>query len=125
MLTNRNTSLIARTVFGGRTLDFDFPSFLVGVAEFDEGPFQTLMDGDTLCRDDKRGREPDDGGRHARNADWGARLGRDLDYSRIKSVPGLANPLRPAALRGSSAAAGVPAIGPGGCRIRGEERWQN
>jgi L-aminopeptidase/D-esterase-like protein len=38
MLTNRNTALVPRTAFAGRTLNFDFPAFQVGVAEYEAGP---------------------------------------------------------------------------------------
>jgi L-aminopeptidase/D-esterase-like protein len=38
VLTNRAATLVPRTGFDGRTLDFDFPGIALGVAEYDEGP---------------------------------------------------------------------------------------
>jgi L-aminopeptidase/D-esterase-like protein len=37
-LTNDTAELVPRTDVGGPELRFDFPSFLIGVAEYDEGP---------------------------------------------------------------------------------------
>jgi L-aminopeptidase/D-esterase-like protein len=37
-LTNDSADLVARTDFAGPELRFDFPSFRIGVAEYDEGP---------------------------------------------------------------------------------------
>ena len=37
-LTNDNADLKPKLEFDGPTLDFDFPSFQIGVAEYDEGP---------------------------------------------------------------------------------------
>jgi L-aminopeptidase/D-esterase-like protein len=37
-LTNDNMQLVPRTSFDGPTLDFDFPSLRIGVAEYEEGP---------------------------------------------------------------------------------------
>ena len=38
MLTNDNTKLEPKTSFKGPMLEFDFPSFQIGVAEYAEGP---------------------------------------------------------------------------------------
>jgi L-aminopeptidase/D-esterase-like protein len=38
LLTNRNVALVPQTTFEGRVLNFDFPAFQVGVAEYAEGP---------------------------------------------------------------------------------------
>lgn len=38
MLTNTTSPLVPRTVFNGPVLEFDFPAFQIGVAEYEEGP---------------------------------------------------------------------------------------
>lgn len=48
-ITNDNAKLTPRTSFDGRTLEFDFPSVSIGVAEYDEGPT-----GCTVIKFDKR-----------------------------------------------------------------------
>ncbi len=37
-MTNNTRHLTVKTEFEGRTLEFDFPSFQIGVAEYEEGP---------------------------------------------------------------------------------------
>jgi L-aminopeptidase/D-esterase-like protein len=60
-LTNDTADLVARTDFAGPELRFDFPSFQIGVAEYDEGPTGCTVfyfpDG-AACATDVRGGSP-------------------------------------------------------------------
>jgi L-aminopeptidase/D-esterase-like protein len=60
-LTNDAADLVARTDFAGPELRFDFPSFRIGVAEYDEGPTGCTVfhfpDG-AACATDVRGGSP-------------------------------------------------------------------
>jgi L-aminopeptidase/D-esterase-like protein len=60
-LTNDTAELVPRTEFGGHELRFEFPSFRIGVAEYDEGPTGCTVfhfpDG-AACATDVRGGSP-------------------------------------------------------------------
>jgi L-aminopeptidase/D-esterase-like protein len=60
-LTNDHAELVPRTELGGAELRFDFPSFRIGVAEYDEGPTGCTVfhfPAGAACSTDVRGGSP-------------------------------------------------------------------